>query len=1433
MNKLSQRIMSVATAMSLLLTAFEARAAESTEMTWTRTWYDAVQLQWQPLTAGEPTEVGIDNWRPAFSYQLSHSNAYVFGNSVYCGYNTMCRYALDGTYLEAFNIPGLDDVWKTTTDGTYCYMIEFERRSIFVVDIEKHEIVRVIPTSKFIYFLQYLPWLDEGRGGFAVGDYHSLYFIDMKGTILDGSIDFTINMDGEVICQDITVIGKHLYALANSNTHNRVVYEYDLDLLDFTGKTFDLHDFVGEAGVEEVYYPRTITTYTGQDNQTYMMFVDYSGINFKATSVPVVTDAASDNVAGYNIYRGAEKLNTEPLSPYTYSFRDTAVPEQGTTYQYELRAVNAEGAETAVASAAVTLDDTRALPLVDDFDYAYPKFVEFHRFDKSYMEINCGDSSSAWSIQVNGNDGDHVIQYHHGYDLDFAQTVVSRPLKAGADDIVKIAFYYGGNSYMQGISEETMNVDVLVEGSEEWVNVGSVTYVAKYNTFYEALFDVTEAVQGKEFRFRLRASGVDGAPTAYNWQITRVAAWAFHNTSVAGQVTYAGQPLTAPVELTATMKEIGITFTTTTLADGTFAFDEIQSGDYQLTVARDGMTFSTEASIDADDNNFMVNVPGGRLTTSTSSVEATMGPRSERSFEITVANEGDASADVSVEFIPTGNVSTPEYGSIDARDQFAVKHSFDNNSGVSNPIVYLNGKFYQKGINYTSPELIEIDMQGNVVASRPLTYDTEGVSHSVSGIFASENQLYVYTAARAWSEPKVPAYIIPVDLENNVILDSQKIGIDLTLTAINSIAYDKRTEAFYVLSNNGLNRLNADGSINETIPMPALYRFFAFDNYSVGGPYVWLVKSNYSPAGFIFGKYSFETGTIVDSFDSANLSGSIFATGNNMLSPSSAAIQSSTEVVPGFQSLIFMQAYSSRSGQGGQQMFIIKLYPTETWLTLDENPITLEASQQGEVTFNLNTDGLADGDQKQCNIVISSNNLSEDVIVPVTLTYDVNAASDYPGATNLVAAVSDDNQAVQLTWDSAATANEVSRYVVKRNDTFYAESATAGFTDSTPLFGTQTYQVFTQYADGIEVASESVEIDFTGEQWGAAVRDLQVVTNENNVTLSWNITPAYRCGIYNDFQSETPFSIDPMEGWTYIDGDGAYTYSNSVIDYQHEGERMTAMIYCPDMTDPEDPDLAGEPDGSQMLMFTSGNIEQIVNDDWVISPELNFEGTLEVSFCLRTRNAGYGIEKLSVEYSMTDNNIESFQRATLIATNSAAWQYYSVEIPAGARYVALHYITQYIYQLFLDDLYIGQKGQYSPMVGYIVYRNGEKLNEYPMVMNSFDDLDLDFGTYTYTVETVYENGATGQATATVIIEDTGVANVAKAESVITVADGTLTVTGGFDHLTIATASGMVMAQHAATAADFSMSLADFAPGVYVITVQHDGTTQAAKVILTR
>lgn len=1416
------------------MTLFTAHAGASTEMTWTRTWHDAVQLQWQPITQGEPAQVPIDNWRPAFSYPIYHSNTFIFGNSVYSGYARFCQHDLDGTYRDSFTIDGLNDVWKTTTDGTYCYMIEYEKRGIFVVDIEQRQIVRMIPTAEHVYFLEYVASLDGGKGGFIVGDPFNLYCLDMEGARIHDDIDLAETLGENNICQDITVVGDYLYILGNANDHIRKAYQYDFATLTFTGKTFDLHDFVGEADVQEAYYPRTITHYSPDNVNTYIMFVDYSGADFIATSLLVEGAEISDQVAGYSLYRNGEKLTAEPLAPTTGTYTDASIPEQGQVYQYELRAVNPEGAEAPVATTFANVDDTRSLPMDEEFAYIYPGYVIPGRLANSYTEAMNDPESPAWTVFGNFTDNNDYIQYYHGNDLDFAQTLVSRPLKAADADNVKIAIYYTGNNYMQGLSEERMNVDVLVAGSEEWVNVGSVTYKAQYGQFTEAIFDATEAVQGREFRFRLRASGVEGAPTNYNWQISRIKAWGFHPVDLAGQVTYAGQPLNAPVELTATMNNIGTIYYTTTDESGNFTLEGVESGDYNVVIARGGMTFATAATIDASSSDFVINVPGGRLTSATTAIDATMGSRSKRSFEIPMANEGDATASVSVEFIPTGNVSAPEFGSIDATDQFAMNRVIEISGTNSNQVFYLNGKFYQKSFNYSAFELNELDTQGNIAATIALTYDTEGVNHSISGVFSTGTQLYVYTAARAWSEPKDPAYIIPVDLEAGTILDSQKLAIDLSLTSINSVAYNAQNESFYVIANSAINRLNADGSLAESFPIPdPSYRSMAFDCYSVGGPYLWMVKSSYSPVGFILGKYSFEAGAIVETFDANLLPGNILASGNNMISPQTGFVQISPDVVPGFQSMVFMQVYNSRTGQNGSQTYVLKLYPTETWLTLNDSALTLDAGNNATASFTLQTDGLADGEQKQCNIVISSNNFCEDVVVPVTLTYDVNAESDYPGATNLAAALSANNQAVQLTWDSAATANEVSRYIVVRNEKYYAQSESAGYLDAAPLYGPQAYQVIAVYADGTEVASEPVAIDFAGDQWGASVSPLEATTTEQNVTLTWNAAPAYRTGFFTDLQAEQPFSIDGPQGWKLVDGDRAFTFSNQNVNYNHEGERMAAIIYAPNLLVPADPDFADEPEDCQMLAFTSGNVQQIPNDDWVISPRLDFDGTLEISFRLRTRNAGYGNELLAVEYSMTDDNLESFQRATLITTNSATWQHFTVEIPAGAHYVALHYLSQYIYQLFVDDIYVGAAGQFSPFIGFNLYRNEEKLNDEPLAVGTFDDLNLDFGTYTYTVETLYENGATGQASTTVVIEDTGAADMATGQAVIRVADRTLTVTGGFDHLAICTASGIVITQHAATAADFTLSLADFAPGIYLITVQRDGTTQAAKVILTR
>lgn len=1424
--------LTAATAMSLLATSVPANAAES--MTWSRTWYDAIQLQWQPLTEGEIQVVGIENWKPEYTYPLNHSNAFFDGDNLYAGYNPFCRYDLDGNFKEEFSIDGLNDVWKATTDGTYCYMIEWEKMGIFVVDMAKRELVRVIstPGPGFIYYLQYVPSLDEGRGGFVVGNYRSVYFLDMDGTRIGGTLDLSPELGDSSVGQDLAVVGNHLYVLGNDNTHARKVFEYDLQSLTFTGNTFDLHDFVGVAGVEEEYYPRTLAAYSKAGGREYLMFVDYSGRYFNATSVLAESLPISESIIGYNIYRDGVKLNDEPLSPVSSNYDDTAL-EQGKVYSYELCPTTDGGELDAVATASVELDDTRTLPMTEDFFYLFPETVKPTRLSKSYTEFTSPTETPAWSIYGNAYNNVYCAQYYHGNDIPFEQTLLSRPLYAPECDSVKVSISYSGNTYTQGLDKEMMNVEVCAEGSDEWITIGSVAYKAQFAVYTDAVFDATEAVRGKTFRLRLRASGAEGAPENYNWQIENMKVWCYNNADVNGVVTFGGEQLSAAVNISATLKEVGTTYTATTDDAGNFSINGMQSGDYTVTVSRGDFRSTIDATIDASASAVELKVPGGRFAADTKSVNTTMGSASKRHFEIPFSNIGDAAASQNVIFEITGSATEPDYGSIIANEQWKVAKVFAGDpDNIYNALLYYNGKFYQKSANYSPIQINEVDASGNVAEAITLTYETEGVNYNITGYFSTGDKLFAYTQGSSWSNPPVPTYIVPVDLGNGKLLDSQKLAVDTNVKSVTGMTQNKQDGCFYVLSTGNLYRLNEDGTIGDTYPVPDMnYRSLAFDNYSVGGPYVWMVKSNYSPVGYILGKYSLSECSFVETYDANKLPKNIFGGSDAMLySPASGCLQPSLDIVSGYYSLVFMQAYSSRSGARGSQVYVLKVYPTETWIALDDTTAEVEADGNGTIGFTLSTEGLADGEHKSCNLILSSLNFADDVVVAVDLNMDKNAESDYPGAKNIVATLTD-NQSVKLDWNTPSSNQNFSHYAVLRNGKIYDECYESTYTDFAPLFGNQEYEVTTVYADGTEVASDAVSIDVQSEQWAATVEGLEAAVDNSNVTLSWEASRTYRYGIYNDFQSETAFSIEAPEGWTFVDGDNAYTFSSNAFDYEHEGERMAAMIYAPSLTSPADTDLASEGD-NRMLMFTSTNIKQIGNDDWVISPLLDMNGPIEVSFRLRTRNAGYGTEQLAVAYSMTGDNTSDFLTAgDVIKTSSAEWQRHTVEIPAGARYVALHYVSNYTYQLFVDDLFVGEAGQYSALLGYNIYRDGVKLNEQLQSASTVTDENLADGSYIYTVEAVYANGATGKASTEVTVNTTGVESGSVARPVVSVTSDALSVKGGFDRLTICNATGVVVAQHGATAGDFTMPRTDLATGVYVITIETNGVARAFKVLL--
>lgn len=271
------------------------------------------------------------------------------------------------------------------------------------------------------------------------------------------------------------------------------------------------------------------------------------------------------------------------------------------------------------------------------------------------------------------------------------------------------------------------------------------------------------------------------------------------------------------------------------------------------------------------------------------------------------------------------------------------------------------------------------------------------------------------------------------------------------------------------------------------------------------------------------------------------------------------------------------------------------------------------------------------------------------------------------------------------------------------------------------LFGTATAQ-----------GDCDAPVNFTVEATDAVTAD-----------LSW--TAPMSASIIEDVESHTAFTINSPGSidWSYIDGDGANTYTYSTIDYTNEGNPMAFIVM--DVT---------QTSGSFSLTAHSGNkffgvpiADGTTNNDWIISPELNFADDFTFSFYARSAHSSYATEQFYVAYSTSGTAQGNFTNLNSITTTTTTWTQYSYTVPATAKYVAIRCVSNDQYFFCVDDIAI----EGNANITYRVYRDGQLITT--TNQTSYSDGNLQGGNYTYCVEAVYENNCvSAQVCETVFIE---------------------------------------------------------------------------------
>ncbi len=189
----------------------------------------------------------------------------------------------------------------------------------------------------------------------------------------------------------------------------------------------------------------------------------------------------------------------------------------------------------------------------------------------------------------------------------------------------------------------------------------------------------------------------------------------------------------------------------------------------------------------------------------------------------------------------------------------------------------------------------------------------------------------------------------------------------------------------------------------------------------------------------------------------------------------------------------------------------------------------------------------------------------------------------------------------------------------------------------------------------------------------------------------------------DSIEGHTSFTINSpgSVGWSYIDGDGGQTYSIKGDTFPHQNEKMAFIVFDPTATTPPMTGTLldtwkGHSGYKSLACF--GAATNKPNNDWLISPQLNFLTSFTFSFWAKAVNLANADEHFKVYYSIRGKKQSDFTELVAdVPKNKLVWTKYSYTIPPEATFVAIQCLSNDKFALLIDDLFIGTGAAPSPM----------------------------------------------------------------------------------------------------------------------------------------
>ena len=303
----------------------------------------------------------------------------------------------------------------------------------------------------------------------------------------------------------------------------------------------------------------------------------------------------------------------------------------------------------------------------------------------------------------------------------------------------------------------------------------------------------------------------------------------------------------------------------------------------------------------------------------------------------------------------------------------------------------------------------------------------------------------------------------------------------------------------------------------------------------------------------------------------------------------------------------------------------------------------------------------------------------------------------------------------------------------------------------------QPLQPYTEYA------TPAVTQRLTAAEDGAPYGLHLVGIDNKDVTLRWN-NPEATNGYFDDFEGHPDFAINSPGniGWSYLDMDNENTYTWTATSFPSQGQKMAYVIMNPATTTPSIADWPAYQPFSGTKMLVAFTVDG-GNNDFIISPELNFDENFQVSFRAKSYTDSYGLERVKVGYSTTGKQASNFTFVNEGEYDEVPtdWTLFKYEIPKEAKYVTVNCVSKEAFMLLIDDLFVGtnrvrpQAPAKVHLEGFNLYRNDVKVNEELITNVFYTDVVPTYDNYQYTISAVYSDGSEVKQTETldVIVPD--------------------------------------------------------------------------------